>query len=747
MRNLILLTLSTLALLIYSLSLLVQNSFSLSLDVDGSAGDQAVTSLNVSANETVAIQIDVSNAELSFAPVSVCPGDFDNNGIVGVSDFLLFVGVFGTSSGDANYSALMDMDDNGEIGVSDFLLFVGVFGTTCDPVSPRTDVSIPDANLRAIIEDKLGKASGAPITPSEMASLTRLEAHSSKISDLTGLEFATSLTELNLGLNNITDLSPLSGLTNLTRLILQWNSISDVSPLSGLTNLTYLILQGNSISDVSPLSGLTNLTWLILRWNSISDVSPLSGLTNLTYLNLQENSISDVSPLSGLTNLTYLNLFKNSVVDISSLSNLTNLTWLDLSTNDISDVSVLSGLTNPTRLYLSRNSISDLSPLVANGDLGSGDEVEVRRNPLSAISLNTHIPALEARGVRVDIVVFNNPQIYNDNVFVLPVTENFAVDSTDLPLYAVRFYEYFSDAFDFLIFIPSLIRSDLDSEAFKGAFYQYVSNEIRGIGRDIFFNDQWGSAGKLQGGLFFSYVSSRSPKRSSLVEGPMLHELMHYWANYIVSPTPHWDFTSAAGILGGFDIANLVDHGGGHYSAPAVYTGGLRLNTKRYSPIELYLAGLIPPEEVPDLWVAEDGEILREASGRWDRKSFTASQVKTYMIDDIIAEYGPRIPDHSQSQRAFRAAVILLVSEDYPATRKFLETLSNDASLFSHAGEGPTRRVVQFLRGDGRAGNDYHGRAVAVQKPRCVEAACAAFVRNAPSAHRVSLALIVKICA
>ena len=48
MRKLILSTLSTLALLIYPLYLSAQNSFSLSLDVNGAAGDQAVTSLNVS---------------------------------------------------------------------------------------------------------------------------------------------------------------------------------------------------------------------------------------------------------------------------------------------------------------------------------------------------------------------------------------------------------------------------------------------------------------------------------------------------------------------------------------------------------------------------------------------------------------------------------------------------------------------------------------------------------------------------
>lgn len=64
MRNLILQTF-LLALLIPPLSLSSQSSFSLSLDVNGSAGDQAVTSLNMSADQVVAIQMfatDIQNA-------------------------------------------------------------------------------------------------------------------------------------------------------------------------------------------------------------------------------------------------------------------------------------------------------------------------------------------------------------------------------------------------------------------------------------------------------------------------------------------------------------------------------------------------------------------------------------------------------------------------------------------------------------------------------------------------------------
>ena len=59
-------------------------------------------------------------------------------------------------------------------------------------------IDIPDANLRAKIEETLRKASGATITTLDMARLPRLEARNSNISDLTGLEAATNLKSLHL---------------------------------------------------------------------------------------------------------------------------------------------------------------------------------------------------------------------------------------------------------------------------------------------------------------------------------------------------------------------------------------------------------------------------------------------------------------------------------------------------------------------------------------------------------------------
>ena len=307
-------------------------------------------------------------------------------------------------------------------------------------------VEIPDANLRAAVEAALGKASGATITTVEMATLTDLRAPESNIRDLTGLETATNLEVLWLYDNAISDLSALSGLTRLESLFLDRNSISDISVLSGLTNLAALGLEGNNISNLSALSGLANLQLLFLHENNISDLSALSGLTHLEGLGLQNNNISDISALrgltrlemlglggnsisnlsalSGLTNLETLSLWSNAISDLSALSRLTHLQELYLSGNSISNISALSGLTNLERLslwnnaisdisalagltnlegelYLSGNSISDVSPLVSNRGLGSGDTVDVRENPLNRVSINTHIPALQERGVTV----------------------------------------------------------------------------------------------------------------------------------------------------------------------------------------------------------------------------------------------------------------------------------------------------------------------------------------------------------
>ena len=261
----------------------------------------------------------------------------------------------------------------------------------------------------------------------------------------------------------------------------------------------------------------------------------------------------------------------------------------------------------------------------------------------------------------------------------LPVTGR----EVDTLAYTRRIYEEFEDAFDYLVFVYNF---DERPEDLPFGWYNQVRNDTQGIGRRLSFRPWYGSQEQLLGVMEFPY-------RSAIRYGPSLHELVHNWANFAV-PTSHgghWGFSSADGQLGGFPLRDLMHIGGDLYKVQSdfatIANGG---NSVPYSPIELYLAGLIPPDEVPDLWVAEDGEWLIE-NGEFvlsddERPIFTATNIKTITIEDIIAEHGERIPDWTMSQKDFQAAAVLLVDDDHPATPSQIQEVSDHVSWFSHPG-------------------------------------------------------------
>ena len=268
-------------------------------------------------------------------------------------------------------------------------------------------VSIPDTNLRAVINEALDKPENARITHEEMLTLTELHADNRGIIDLTGLETATNLRDLALRDNLISDLTPLASLTRLRQLALSSNVISDLSPLASLSNLREIGISDNLISDLSPLAGLTRLEEIGMSDNPRADLAPLSGLISLrvfagwgtpvvnlegiaelpklreinvcgaeisdlsplakakglTGLYIVGSQVTDLSPIAGLTNLKFIGFHSNVISDISPLKNLMNLTWVDLSENAISDVSPLAEIRGLTWIDLSDNLITDPSPL------------------------------------------------------------------------------------------------------------------------------------------------------------------------------------------------------------------------------------------------------------------------------------------------------------------------------------------------------------------------------------------------
>ena len=215
------------------------------------------------------------------------------------------------------------------------------------------------------------------------------------------------------------------------------------------------------------------------------------------------------------------------------------------------------------------------------------------------------------------------------------------------------------------------------NEVGDGGYYIPIANDVGGIGLPIYSNtSQYGSAGRLQGIPIFSHVW--------WFRGIVLHEVLHRWAAYGPHPLARGDghfsiFSNIHGAFGGaFSTAfeEIVDLGDNRFAASR------RGWSYTYGPLDLYFAGLIPPEDVPDFWVAVDGQWIDRESG-----TFTATDIEKYTVSDVIATYGRRVPEASNSRREFRAVAVLLIDEQDPTVDSgLLESLSSDIAWFSFPG-------------------------------------------------------------
>ena len=347
--------------------------------------------------------LDVSNAVLSFTQqAAICPGDFDGNGEIGFADFLLFTDVFGTSSSDANYNALMDMDGNGEIGFADFLLFTSVFGTTCETppqISDRavlvilynaTDGPNWKNNTNWLTDAPLGDWYGVEVDDAGRVVRLHLggrwdnEAREWTTNNLRGpipAEFGklSRLTYLNLGFNLLTGTIPaeIANLANLEYLSLHQNNlVGEIPPeIGNLTQLRTLLLGTSNFEATNQLTGsipselgnLTNLRTLNLRYNDLTGGIPseLGKLANLESLRLEGNrKLGGLIPpeIGDLTNVRDLRLSQTNLTGPipPELGQLTMLRILVLSQNNLNGPipPELGDLKTLRTLRLSENDLS-----------------------------------------------------------------------------------------------------------------------------------------------------------------------------------------------------------------------------------------------------------------------------------------------------------------------------------------------------------------------------------------------------
>ncbi len=238
---------------------------------------------------------------------------------------------------------------------------------------------------------------------------------------------------------------------------------------------------------------------------------------------------------------------------------------------------------------------------------------------------------------------------------------------------ALRFYELFPDDYDFLT-----VFTDVMTVASTN-FHIRVKNEVTGIGIPMFDNSSaWGSD-RLQGA---NYVASM---------GAIQHETTHQWGialdhpSIAMSAAGHWSAVDVQGYLFGLQFEPAGD-------------GAYRITWSRFSSdsndlehpdLELYLMGLVSPEEVEPHTVLT-GVTRTDALRQGDVVEPTGTRVVT--IEEIIAVYGPRMPDVTASQKDFSMAGILITSNRFASPAE-LALFSRLMESFSSGESSPLRSL------------------------------------------------------
>jgi hypothetical protein len=228
-----------------------------------------------------------------------------------------------------------------------------------------------------------------------------------------------------------------------------------------------------------------------------------------------------------------------------------------------------------------------------------------------------------------------------------------------------------------------------------GAFYQSLANDVAGIGYEqaaeldavipaeffddtpnsqfqgmlhmndwhnfllpgnVGYNDEWISLvfGQELGHAWLSFV------HADLGDGPsdvMLGRAKAHWSYYL-----HSDGSPVEGH-------RWTDHGDGNFTAA-------KLDAYQFSDLDLYLMGLMPPEEVKPWFVIEDPHDCIDSAlpdmecAPVDGFSFKADQYRVQgtrrdiTIDQVIAAEGPRVPAYPDAPNEFNLAFLLIKRPD-----------------------------------------------------------------------------------
>lgn len=236
-----------------------------------------------------------------------------------------------------------------------------------------------------------------------------------------------------------------------------------------------------------------------------------------------------------------------------------------------------------------------------------------------------------------------------------------------------KLYSVLPDVFDFATVMPGM--QVLHPEGFgeNVPYFVGVSSAVEGIGTDPFDKTAtFGSAGRLQGAIYHSFGDV------SIMD----HEIVHAWGadlgeslGLVDDDGTHWsEWTDIGGQLGAYHFTDDGRIGSFHYNGDETwrFVANTDHSEDGYAPLELYLMGLIPADEVPPIHILRNPDLT-------DPERVTVESFTTVTIGDIIAAEGERSPAYPDAQTEFTMAFI--VTQDVAfndAAYAFFSLLSYD---------------------------------------------------------------------
>ncbi|MDA8018229.1 MAG: hypothetical protein MPN21_12355, partial [Thermoanaerobaculia bacterium] len=243
-----------------------------------------------------------------------------------------------------------------------------------------------------------------------------------------------------------------------------------------------------------------------------------------------------------------------------------------------------------------------------------------------------------------------------------------------------EFYSLLEDDYDFLVAFSTFAFDAGPARAFAWG----IQNSDSGIGLPIFDSSElFGSGGRLQSfidmGELASHVTDPLDPAFEDTLVILAHEIMHRWGVHVHFRLPdgtssdallglegsHWSFLADTGasVMYGNDWR---DEGDGSFTSTGVL--------KFFSPLDLYLAGLYSPDEVPPFFVIDDsGEDPTRLPHLGAQISGTRRAVT---VEDIIAAEGPRVPAVGEAPNEFRLAFLLITRPGDVVTPAMLDGIN-----------------------------------------------------------------------